>query len=168
MGRPRCFDEDVILRRATTLFVRTGYEGTSIDGLVTALNLHRGSLYKAYGSKRGLFLAVVRHYAQVQLPAAITRALASDGGLGALPGGDALDLLLVAALERGPIDGEVADMVRLALVDIERASVAVGSSTDPPVAPMRALDLVARRLVERLHAGAQEFPALSDRTAKEN
>lgn len=42
---------------AARLFLERGYEATAIDELVVACGLHRGSLYKAFGSKRGIFLA---------------------------------------------------------------------------------------------------------------
>nr|MBA2478770.1 helix-turn-helix transcriptional regulator [Sporichthyaceae bacterium] len=61
MGRPRGFSEEAVLDGAAAVFIRGGYEGTSVDDLVTGLQLHRGSLYKAFGSKRGLFLAVLGH-----------------------------------------------------------------------------------------------------------
>ncbi|WP_408649259.1 helix-turn-helix domain-containing protein [Streptomyces herbicida] len=34
------------------MFAERGYEGTSVDDLVRALGVHRGSLYKVFGSKR--------------------------------------------------------------------------------------------------------------------
>lgn len=55
MARPRAFDERVVLSQARTLFANQGYNGTSIDDLVKATGLLRGSLYKAFGSKRNLF-----------------------------------------------------------------------------------------------------------------
>ena len=55
MARPRAFDETVVLSHARTLFANQGYNGTSIDDLVKATGLLRGSLYKAFGSKRNLF-----------------------------------------------------------------------------------------------------------------
>ena len=76
---------------SASVFLRQGYEGTSIDDLLAATGLHRGSLYKAFASKRGLFLA------------ALTRTLPDlAGGQAADAGDDALDLLLVALLERAP------------------------------------------------------------------
>ena len=69
MGRPRGFSEDEVLDAAAA-FVLGGYEGTSIDDLVKALNLHRGSLYQAFGSKHGLFLAALRHYIETHLVSA--------------------------------------------------------------------------------------------------
>jgi TetR/AcrR family transcriptional regulator, transcriptional repressor for nem operon len=55
MARPRAFDESVVLSQARALFANQGYNGTSIDDLVKATGLLRGSLYKAFGSKRNLF-----------------------------------------------------------------------------------------------------------------
>ncbi|HEV2066553.1 MAG TPA: TetR/AcrR family transcriptional regulator, partial [Thermomicrobiales bacterium] len=56
MGRTRSFNQANVVTIAARTFLHTGYEGTSIDDLVTATGVHRGSLYKAFGSKRGLFL----------------------------------------------------------------------------------------------------------------
>jgi AcrR family transcriptional regulator len=55
MARPRAFDESEVLFRSKELFAAQGYNGTSIDDLVKATGLLRGSLYKAFGSKRNLF-----------------------------------------------------------------------------------------------------------------
>lgn len=59
MARPREFDEAQVLRSARSLFASQGYNGTSIDDLVKATGLLRGSLYKAFGSKRNLFERVL-------------------------------------------------------------------------------------------------------------
>lgn len=64
MARPRAFDEKTVLAQARALFAKQGYNGTSIDDLVRMTGLLRGSLYKAFGSKRNLFemlLAEVIH-----------------------------------------------------------------------------------------------------------
>ena len=55
MARPREFDEKIVLAKARTLFATQGYNGTTADDLVKATGLLRGSLYKAFGSKRNLF-----------------------------------------------------------------------------------------------------------------
>ncbi|MEY3934180.1 MAG: hypothetical protein RLZZ606_779 [Actinomycetota bacterium] len=55
MARPRSFDGELVLAQARELFAKQGYNGTSIDDLVKTTGLLRGSLYKAYGSKRNLF-----------------------------------------------------------------------------------------------------------------
>ncbi|MCZ9342618.1 TetR/AcrR family transcriptional regulator, partial [Streptomyces sp. TRM76130] len=51
-GRPREFDKDQTLTRALELFWSRGYGATSIQDLVDALGVERGSLYGAFGDKR--------------------------------------------------------------------------------------------------------------------
>jgi AcrR family transcriptional regulator len=63
MARPREFDEAQVLAQARSLFATQGYNGTSIDDLVKATGLLRGSLYKAFGSKRNLFELVLTEVA---------------------------------------------------------------------------------------------------------
>lgn len=65
MARPREFDYDQVLDKAVTTFWSKGYEATSIQDLVDATGLHRGSLYAAFGSKQELFLTVLDRYNSV-------------------------------------------------------------------------------------------------------
>ena len=60
MARSRKFDIEVVLNSATEVFARQGYNGTSIDDLVKATGLLRGSIYKAFGSKRNMFAAALQ------------------------------------------------------------------------------------------------------------
>lgn len=62
MGRVREFSEDEVLDRAMSVFWRQGFEASSIDDLVAASGINRGSMYAAFGDKRGLFLAVLDRY----------------------------------------------------------------------------------------------------------
>ena len=103
MGRNRSFDETTVLAAAGRAFLIAGYEGTSIDELVRTTGLLRGSLYQAFGSKRGLFLDALRQSAAGVLD------------------DDALDLLLIATLELAPRDDEVRRVVGATLA----------GSTDP-------------------------------------
>ena len=120
MARPKSFSTDEVLGLAATVFTSGGHEGTSVDDLVQRLNLHRGSLYKAFGSKRGLFLAVLERYVSTALPAAIAAAVDGSGdAFESLVEGTDLDLLLVAAIERGHHDLQVAALVRQALELLE-------------------------------------------------
>ena len=57
MARPREFDESKVVQQASLAFAELGYNGCSIDDLLAATALKRGSLYKAFGSKRNLFVA---------------------------------------------------------------------------------------------------------------
>ncbi|WP_329141676.1 TetR/AcrR family transcriptional regulator [Streptomyces sp. NBC_00670] len=61
-GRPREFDKDKTLERALELFWSRGYGTTSIQDLVDALTVERGSLYGAFGDKRRFYLEAVRLY----------------------------------------------------------------------------------------------------------
>lgn len=62
MGRPRSFDLEQALERAMQVFWRLGYEGASIAELTKAMGIASPSLYAAFGSKEGLFKAVLDHY----------------------------------------------------------------------------------------------------------
>ncbi|MCZ2828722.1 helix-turn-helix domain containing protein [Modestobacter sp. VKM Ac-2986] len=97
MGRPRSFDEAVAVTRAAAVFAELGYEGASVDDLVQRLGVHRGSLYSTFGSKRALYLRVLRDHVD---------GLAAPDGNGA-----DLTLLLRAAVERAPVDPEAAALV---------------------------------------------------------
>jgi TetR/AcrR family transcriptional repressor of nem operon len=58
------FDRDQVLRHAMEAFRARGYAKTTMQELVAATGLHPGSLYAAFGNKRGLLLAAVDHYVQ--------------------------------------------------------------------------------------------------------
>ena len=60
MGRRRSVDEHAVVVAAATAFTDLGDEATAVDDLLQATGLQRGSLYQAFGSKRGLFLATLR------------------------------------------------------------------------------------------------------------
>lgn len=62
MGRPREFDMDETLDRAMHVFWAQGYDGASLDDLLSAMAIGRGSLYKAFGDKRSLYLACLARY----------------------------------------------------------------------------------------------------------
>lgn len=90
MGRNRTFIESDVVAKCAEIFRNNGYEGTSIDDLVQATGLHRGSLYKAFGSKRGLFVLALEQSAK--------SATRTD---------ESTDLLLVAIMELAPRDPEI-------------------------------------------------------------
>lgn len=62
MARPRKFDETQVLDRAMEVFWRHGYEGASMAELTETMGLSSPSIYAAWGSKRGLFEAVLAQY----------------------------------------------------------------------------------------------------------
>lgn len=58
------FDRDEVLRNAMEAFRAKGYAKTTMQELVAATGLHPGSIYGAFGNKRGLLLAAVDHYVE--------------------------------------------------------------------------------------------------------
>ncbi|MEV2243392.1 helix-turn-helix domain-containing protein [Streptomyces sp. NPDC049970] len=122
MGRPRAFDEDEAVRAAVDLFGGRAYDGVSVDDLVSHLGVHRNSLYKTFGSKRGLYLiALRRHVADEVGPLLDALAGATDAAaaLRLVTSAD-LRLLLLATVERAPVDEEVASEVTAALAAVDR------------------------------------------------
>jgi AcrR family transcriptional regulator len=61
-GRPRGFCVEDTLDRAMTVFWRHGYEGASMSELTAAMGINSPSLYACFGSKEGLFRAVLERY----------------------------------------------------------------------------------------------------------
>jgi TetR/AcrR family transcriptional repressor of nem operon len=75
MARPAQFKREEVLEKAMQAFWAHGYGATSLADLLEVTDLHPGSLYAAFHSKEGLFLAVLDHYGQSSA-ASIERALA--------------------------------------------------------------------------------------------
>ncbi|MFG2004917.1 TetR/AcrR family transcriptional regulator [Spirillospora sp. NPDC048911] len=62
MARPRQFDEQDAVVRATDLFWRRGYNATSVRDLGAELELTPSSLYRTFTDKHTLFLRALDHY----------------------------------------------------------------------------------------------------------
>ncbi|MCA1226687.1 TetR/AcrR family transcriptional regulator [Saccharopolyspora sp. 6M] len=115
MGRRRSFDVDEVVVAAADLFARRAYDGVSVDDLVTRLGVHRNSLYGVFGSKRGLYLAALRHHIEHEVRPHLNRAAEPDH----VP---EWDLLLVAAVDRALDDPEVADLVSSIFAELDEAT----------------------------------------------
>ena len=61
-GRPRSYDPEVALKRATEAFWKSGYSGTSLDDLAAATGMNRPSLYAGFGDKRALYIQALNRY----------------------------------------------------------------------------------------------------------
>ena len=61
-GRHRQFDEAVVLEKAMNVFWKKGYESTSTEDLLLAMELNKGSLYNTFKSKKELFVRVVDYF----------------------------------------------------------------------------------------------------------
>ena len=62
MARPRQFDPNQALDAAMTVFWRHGYHASSLQMLLDAMEMNRGSLYAAFGDKASLFQQAMNHY----------------------------------------------------------------------------------------------------------
>ena len=65
MARSRSFNEEEVLDKAVEVFWAKGYEATSMQDLVDAMGIQRGSLYGAFGSKQQLFLKALNRYGEM-------------------------------------------------------------------------------------------------------
>ena len=62
MARPVEIDRDQAFRKARELFWRRGYRATSLNDLLGATGMGKGSFYAAFGSKEALFEATLNWY----------------------------------------------------------------------------------------------------------
>ena len=116
-GRPRAYDPQVALQRATDRFWRSGYAGTSLDEICAATGMNRPSLYAAFGDKHALYLRTLGHYWQLSL-VAMRKALAN--------GDAALDKALMRAY-----DGQLS--IYFSRDGLPRGCFAIGTATTEAV-----------------------------------
>ncbi|MET7898805.1 TetR/AcrR family transcriptional regulator [Streptomyces mirabilis] len=62
MGRPRSFSEDSVLSIVREQFWTHGYSNTSTYDLMNLTGLGKGSIYKAFGNKKSLYMNVFTTY----------------------------------------------------------------------------------------------------------
>ncbi|MEM6835802.1 MAG: TetR/AcrR family transcriptional regulator [Cyanobacteria bacterium P01_C01_bin.120] len=71
MARSKAFDPEIALSKAMTVFWEKGYAATSMQDLVDAMGIHRGSLYDTFQDKRQLFLQAIAYYHNTVVRSAI-------------------------------------------------------------------------------------------------
>ncbi|WP_346292229.1 TetR/AcrR family transcriptional regulator [Sphaerothrix gracilis] len=134
MPRQKEFDRDEVLEKAMTVFWRQGYEATSVQDLVEAMGINRGSLYDTFQDKHSLFLAAIAHYQITVVKPILAPLLAPDAarqaivdhfyGLAERSAAD-LDrqgcLMTNAMVERGAHDDAVTQQAKATLQQIEAA-----------------------------------------------
>ena len=126
------YDETQAVAQAMRAFWAHGYEATSVNDLVRATGVNRGSLYTAFSDKRTLFLEALRHYdkhyredfldrlARSHEPKdAILAAFRSAAGHRAPSDRPAGCLLVNTALEVSPHDPEVRAFVKASFDEVE-------------------------------------------------
>jgi len=82
MGRPREFDIDKAVDRAMEVFWTKGYEGASLQDLLKAMKIARGSLYKAFDDKHAIYLAALDRYDRTMIVPGAAELSDPDGGDG--------------------------------------------------------------------------------------
>lgn len=116
------------------VFWSNGYNGTSLPDLIEGTGLSRGSLYKAFGDKKGLFLAALDQYiararervaSTLQGPGpakdAIRQALLRYAQIASGAVGQRGCLLVATATEMVSQDAEMAERVRAMFVWLQDA-----------------------------------------------
>ncbi len=81
MARNREFEESQVVASATDVFWTKGYEATSVQDLVDATGLSRGSLYGAFGDKEQLFRKALAHFEERSFASFQTTAASQAGGV---------------------------------------------------------------------------------------
>ena len=62
MPKTKSFDKEKVLEAAAHIFQQKGYNGTSIDDVLTATGLSRSSLYDSFQDKHNLYLQSLEFY----------------------------------------------------------------------------------------------------------
>jgi TetR/AcrR family transcriptional repressor of nem operon len=136
MARPREFDIDEALERAMNVFWTKGYEGASLQDLLDAMNIARGSLYKAFDDKRSIYLAALDLYDRSEIQRTVDALRDRSAGDGAtrirlfLEGARAAVVrrqdrrgcfLCNAAVDQAPVDAATQGKVHAMTKRMERA-----------------------------------------------
>lgn len=78
MGRPREFDEEVVLDAVVHCFWKRGYEATSVRDLISRTGLTGASLYNAFGDKQAIYRRALDHYVEGSIGDRIRRCEAME------------------------------------------------------------------------------------------
>ena len=84
MSRTRSFDDEVVLAKAAHLFRQKGFGAVNVGDLESATGLSVGSLYNAFGNKRGILDAALEYYNRNVLEGRIARYAPPGSGIGGL------------------------------------------------------------------------------------
>lgn len=65
MARPVEFEKDSVLTNAMEQFWKEGYEASSVQKLLDATDINRGTLYNSFGDKETFFISCVEKYSEL-------------------------------------------------------------------------------------------------------
>jgi len=125
MARPKQFDPDEALDKALEVFWENGYDATSVQDLVDAMEINRFSLYDTYGDKRELYLRSLDRYREKYVAPRLKGIEDTEKGMAAIRGyfrgiiegllsgkGWRGCFLINAAVEVAPHDSEAARRIK--------------------------------------------------------
>jgi len=128
----KTFDLEDVTAQAIAVFWKKGYEATSISDLTKAMGINKGSLYNAFGSKKKLFIQVLKQYDRDRSQAALVRMNANHDPMAAIIGmfDHAIEhncanpdkkgcLLVNTALELPHHDTDIRDLVTASLDNLK-------------------------------------------------
>lgn len=132
MGRQPAFERNDVLDKASQVFLRNGFQRTTIKDITKATGLQPGSIYSAFENKSGLYTEVIEHYTKRQINILDACADTNDTSLEALKAffkmtgenveqrtPDAHCLLVYGAFEIPEHEKELRYYVQLKLQEIE-------------------------------------------------
>lgn len=154
-GRKREFELVDAVQDAVEVFRANGYHGTSVGDLEVGTGLARGSLYKAFGDKRALFMAALEHYAD-----ATVRDIAETLARYDSPR-EALRAAMLRSADRAAEDRSKGCLLAIASVELVPAEAEVRAVIERKV--RRIEDLLTATIIRGQAAG--EFPTTLDERA---
>lgn len=183
--RTASFDRAQVLRAAIQAFRHKGFAATTMQDLVTTTGLHPGSIYGAFGNKKGLLLATVDQYVldrQAELELCFVD-LTPFAGLGRymalvveeMQRCDSMACLLVKMLQEiGEQDEEVASRISTLLVQHERrlaeallaaqqTGEARGDASPEQLARWLMIGIYGMRTYAHVHADLDDMQEVADR-----
>lgn len=132
MGRQPGFERNDVLDKASQVFLRNGFQRTTIKDITKATGLQPGSIYSAFENKTGLYTEVIEYYTKRQISILDTCSEQNDTNLDALKAffkitgsniakriPDAHCLLVYGAFEIPDDEKELRYYVQLKLQEIE-------------------------------------------------
>ena len=133
MARPREFEPAEALDAITETFWSRGFDGTSLQDLVEATGLKKGSLYAAFGDKRAMYHAALRNYDSQEITKAVESlrrpgspkeriARLFDAVLAAGPSAKGC-LICNASIDQAPLDRAAREMLAVSIARMENAVV---------------------------------------------
>lgn len=149
MARTKEFDRDEALAGAVSAFREHGFEGTSTDVLLRAMNISRQSMYDTFGDKRQLYLEALHRYNEESITSLVRAMSAAKSPLAGI------EAALLELVNRSVKEGPLGCLGVSAVCELGRSDADVNAESDR--AGKRLLGALERRLLDAQAIG--EMPA---------